>query len=580
MGGLPVSELNSLELEFLVLNNFSLAVNIDELQRYGDQLLRHWMVDEDIRRNGIMYDTPSPIAHGHARTSSVSNIAYPYASSNGTPASPVEIDDASRPYDDERSALTKRTRRLTIDDPTSDTSYSGSVYGSNNNNGSYQSGDRSARTSSPIESYVRSNTAPVLPPGSALKQSSKSPSPAPPLPQNRYSAPPTQGSAPVSRSASPQHYHNHGQKPYAAAAAAAPGVSAGRGGGMAGTMSRNASSISLHNSYTGDAVGLNARMVNGERNSGDQTDDEWDTAYAESGYQDPDSSGRRTPGVDRDETHRHSAPSHLAYGDAGVSGRSYQLSRPASMQQLPTPPPSQQTPRKGSPPDLRGPRHRHSFVSPSQKLTTFLDQSSAGVPARPGAAAPPQGSHPPRHARSSVNLTQLQQQQQSQAPIAAYSVDPIDYPPPTRDPRRTSRSPPPQGFAYNQTQPLVSPQPTPPPPVGYTPGGYTPGGYTPTAYVPPSQRGDYSQHLLNHKYHSSQELSSAYVAGAGLVNGGTPPYSEGKMYDRKRTSIGNVVGGVNAVSLNGGGVEEKSAGGRGGQGTGVGGVRGSRGGQS
>ncbi|EPB86347.1 hypothetical protein HMPREF1544_06886 [Mucor circinelloides 1006PhL] len=40
VGGLPVSELNSLELEFLKLNGFNLTVPISELQKYGDQLLK------------------------------------------------------------------------------------------------------------------------------------------------------------------------------------------------------------------------------------------------------------------------------------------------------------------------------------------------------------------------------------------------------------------------------------------------------------------------------------------------------------------------------------------------------------
>ncbi|KAI9018651.1 cyclin-domain-containing protein [Phycomyces nitens] len=43
VGGLPVSELNVLELEFLQLNNYGMFVAIDELQYYGDQLLLHWV---------------------------------------------------------------------------------------------------------------------------------------------------------------------------------------------------------------------------------------------------------------------------------------------------------------------------------------------------------------------------------------------------------------------------------------------------------------------------------------------------------------------------------------------------------
>ncbi|KAI8885240.1 cyclin-related 2, partial [Backusella circina FSU 941] len=39
VGGLPVTELNSLEIEFLKLNSYNLTVPISELQKYGDQLL-------------------------------------------------------------------------------------------------------------------------------------------------------------------------------------------------------------------------------------------------------------------------------------------------------------------------------------------------------------------------------------------------------------------------------------------------------------------------------------------------------------------------------------------------------------
>ncbi|CEI97073.1 Putative Cyclin-domain-containing protein [Rhizopus microsporus] len=45
VGGLPVTELNSLEIEFLKLNSFNLTVPISELQRYGDQLLKVGYMD-------------------------------------------------------------------------------------------------------------------------------------------------------------------------------------------------------------------------------------------------------------------------------------------------------------------------------------------------------------------------------------------------------------------------------------------------------------------------------------------------------------------------------------------------------
>ncbi|GAA5804552.1 hypothetical protein HPULCUR_010052 [Helicostylum pulchrum] len=49
VGGLPVSELNLLELEFLSLNDFALFVSLEELQHYGDQLLGHWTTENAVQ---------------------------------------------------------------------------------------------------------------------------------------------------------------------------------------------------------------------------------------------------------------------------------------------------------------------------------------------------------------------------------------------------------------------------------------------------------------------------------------------------------------------------------------------------
>ncbi|KAG0297907.1 hypothetical protein BGZ96_004260 [Linnemannia gamsii] len=59
VGGLPVSELNQLEVEFLTLNNFALAISIEELQTYGDQLMKHWMCEE-VAHKDAEDDTASP----------------------------------------------------------------------------------------------------------------------------------------------------------------------------------------------------------------------------------------------------------------------------------------------------------------------------------------------------------------------------------------------------------------------------------------------------------------------------------------------------------------------------------------
>ena len=67
---MPVAELNSLELEFLVLNGFNLSVPISELQRYGDQLLKVGYMEQEILKS-IMYETPSYNTVRHGRSTSL-----------------------------------------------------------------------------------------------------------------------------------------------------------------------------------------------------------------------------------------------------------------------------------------------------------------------------------------------------------------------------------------------------------------------------------------------------------------------------------------------------------------------------
>ncbi|KAG0172693.1 hypothetical protein DFQ30_009920 [Apophysomyces sp. BC1015] len=46
VGGLPLCELNQLELEFLFLCNFDLHIRLEDLQAYGDQLLTHALTQQ------------------------------------------------------------------------------------------------------------------------------------------------------------------------------------------------------------------------------------------------------------------------------------------------------------------------------------------------------------------------------------------------------------------------------------------------------------------------------------------------------------------------------------------------------
>ena len=61
VGGLPQAELNQLELQFLLLNNFDLVISSDEMQRYAETLFKysdsHAVISENEYSDA---STPSP----------------------------------------------------------------------------------------------------------------------------------------------------------------------------------------------------------------------------------------------------------------------------------------------------------------------------------------------------------------------------------------------------------------------------------------------------------------------------------------------------------------------------------------
>lgn len=64
VGGLPLAELNHLELQFLILNDFRLAVPVEELEAYGTMLVQFYareaVANADLRGIGL----PSTTAGG------------------------------------------------------------------------------------------------------------------------------------------------------------------------------------------------------------------------------------------------------------------------------------------------------------------------------------------------------------------------------------------------------------------------------------------------------------------------------------------------------------------------------------
>lgn len=59
VGGLPVHELNQLELQFLLLNDFNLMIPLEEMQKYANQLLVYGGASPDVSRESIAINPPS-----------------------------------------------------------------------------------------------------------------------------------------------------------------------------------------------------------------------------------------------------------------------------------------------------------------------------------------------------------------------------------------------------------------------------------------------------------------------------------------------------------------------------------------
>jgi hypothetical protein len=53
VGGLPLAELNHLELQFLLLNDFRLSVPVEELEAYGTMLVEFYAREVLAQRRGI-----------------------------------------------------------------------------------------------------------------------------------------------------------------------------------------------------------------------------------------------------------------------------------------------------------------------------------------------------------------------------------------------------------------------------------------------------------------------------------------------------------------------------------------------
>jgi len=91
---LPLSELNQLELQFLLLNDFKLVISSDEMQRYAEQLILF------SRSSGALAgDLHAPHPLRNASTVSGNSVA--------APISPMGVIDGNKLVDGRPSTLTK-----------------------------------------------------------------------------------------------------------------------------------------------------------------------------------------------------------------------------------------------------------------------------------------------------------------------------------------------------------------------------------------------------------------------------------------------------------------------------------------
>lgn len=56
VGGLPLAELNHLELQFLLLNDFRLSVPVEELEAYGTMLVEFYAREVIAQKQGVPLD--------------------------------------------------------------------------------------------------------------------------------------------------------------------------------------------------------------------------------------------------------------------------------------------------------------------------------------------------------------------------------------------------------------------------------------------------------------------------------------------------------------------------------------------
>jgi PHO85 cyclin-6/7 len=71
VGGLPLAELNHLELQFLLLNDFRLSIAVEELEAYGTMLVEFYAREVVVQQQHAAHQHAQHLASSHGAADEV-----------------------------------------------------------------------------------------------------------------------------------------------------------------------------------------------------------------------------------------------------------------------------------------------------------------------------------------------------------------------------------------------------------------------------------------------------------------------------------------------------------------------------
>jgi Cyclin len=106
VGGLPLAELNHLEIQFLILQDFNLMIPPAEIQFYADHLLHYWIMEQQRQAEKSFMGTPQPSTNLEYKSSGSYFPSTSYPSSSSSTVYPPHQPQYTQPMEDVTSTNT------------------------------------------------------------------------------------------------------------------------------------------------------------------------------------------------------------------------------------------------------------------------------------------------------------------------------------------------------------------------------------------------------------------------------------------------------------------------------------------